>query len=90
MCPQGAKVIRFITGGELLLPLSLHVVDKDEGRCSEKNSKRRGSLKTSPEGEQIYGERAIKSLYKDIGAEFQEYSVQKACMAHVNDAGGIR
>lgn len=66
------------------------MVDKGGGRWNEKNSQRRRSLKTSPEGEQIYGERAIKSLYKDTGAEFQEYSVYKACVAQVNDAGGIR
>lgn len=51
---------------------------------------REALLKTSPEGGQIYGERAIKSLYKDTAAEFLEYSVYKACVAQVNDAGGIR
>lgn len=39
------------------------------------NSQRRLSQKTSPEGEEIYGERAIKSLHKDTRAEFSEYSM---------------
>lgn len=39
------------------------------------NSQRRLSQKTSPKGEEIYGERAIKSLHKDTGAEFSEYSM---------------
>lgn len=39
------------------------------------NSQRRLSQKTSPEGEEIYGERAIKSFHKDTRAEFSEYSM---------------
>ena len=37
---------------------------------------------------QIYGERAIKSLYKDTGAEFYNIRCVRACVAEVNDAGG--
>lgn len=73
----------------LFLSLSSRVMVAD-GDESERNSQWICSHTTPPEGLQIYGERAIKSLYKDTGAEFSEYSVYKACMVQVNDAGGIR
>lgn len=66
------------------------MVDNDRGRWSERSSWRRRVQKTWPEGGQIYGEGAIKSLYKDTRAEFSEYSAYKARVAQVNDAGGIR
>lgn len=83
---QGEKVVYHQRSAGLLLPPSLFM----RLIMVEGDGVRKIASKGSPKGQQIYGERAIKSLYKDTRAEFSEYSVYKACMAQVNDAGGIR